>query len=74
MKRIDISEYEGTHWEDKLDAAIDKAGFYDDIYITPDNDIIVIEENLKDLFLAQHQTNLETYTKVCFGYDREGFD
>lgn len=72
MKRKDISDFEGTKLEKILDDAIDKADFYDDLYIEPNGEIRIVSDNLKELFKSQHK-NLNGWTKVCFGYDREGF-
>ena len=72
MDRKDISEFEGTKLEKILDDIIDGADFYDDLYIEPNGEIRIVPDNLKQLFIAQNK-NLNGWTKVCFGYDREGF-
>lgn len=72
MVRKDISEFEGTKLEKILDDIIDGADFNDDLYIEPDGEIRLVSASLKQLFSVQNK-DLNGWTKVCFGYDREGF-
>lgn len=72
MDRKDISEFEGTKLEKIIDELIDGADFYDDLYIEPGGALRLIPESQQALFAAQN-SDLSGWTKVCFGYDREGF-
>jgi hypothetical protein len=64
MKETALAEFEGTEFEKDIDNHLSNGGWNDIVVISPDKEVIRIEENIIDLFYRQKADELDKWTKV----------
>lgn len=64
IKKVNLSEFEGTKFEKDIDRHLLNGGWYDLVFISPDDEVVRIEENLIELFYRQKRYELDQWTLV----------
>jgi hypothetical protein len=63
MEEKFLHEFEGSKFEEELDEVLSNSNWGDEVFISPENKVVRIDEGCVDLFYAQHK-NLEGWTRV----------